>query len=155
MNLSAAKRGLLRVVRIGLRVVLASLIALALMNLVFGVGVESERLGMVVEARHGLIRVSTSTSGIGLNFGPSEAQLPLKPRLERWTFYTPYGVQNSTTGVWVPIWMLSVALLPLIFLIRGPKQFGVGACAECGYAVGGLAAASPCPECGRVGTKIT
>lgn len=89
------------------------------------------------KARNGIVLVAAPASPDFSPLSPRERTLP--------TRIVPCGFLICV-GFWSAIWLIPLYMLRAV---RTNLRKRAGRCIGCGYDLKGLAAASPCPECGK------
>jgi hypothetical protein len=83
---------------------------------------------------------------------PSQAYFQTHgPQVQWWpvwdSYYSPsWGAERLAIPLWMPFVLVAIPTAWLWW--RDRRSRWVGHCAACGYDLAGLAAGSPCPECG-------
>jgi len=73
----------------------------------------------------------------------------LHPTYHGWTLSAKTG---ASTGVELGVnaaWLWGLGALGVVLPLRQRRNRGAGDCSRCGYDLSGLAATTPCPECGE------
>jgi hypothetical protein len=140
---------------VGLIAALVVVVGVTVVNLRYNFGFEIGGSGSGVVVRYGYVELGwpRDVPEVAFTIRESSPRLPLMPRFN--VFFKGDGTLGSLAyhQAAVPLWMVIVGIgLPLLSL-KPRRRRRTGACTACGYDLNRLPAASPCPECGREGTK--